>query len=360
MKIKAKSVFERHKPVVHGGLFSKNTSISDVIDFSSNVNPIGMPKKTKSILRKKIEKISDYPDIESKKLVTVLSKHLKLPESNLLVGNGAIEIIYNFCNAFLSKNTTVLIPIPTFSEYEIASKLNNAKISFYKTMNLSDDLSQFISKIPKNGCIFICNPNNPTGKLLEKNELLKIIKISKARNCLVFVDECFIELVPESNQSIISSVKKFDNLIVLRSLTKSFGLAGIRIGYAVSSKYVVSVLKKIKIPWSVNTMAEYAAISSLNDKSHLSRTNFLIKKEYAFLKKNISKIKDLEFIESSTNFILIKSKQDSTKLQKKLLDKKILVRDCKNFSGLNNHFIRIAIRSHKDNLKLVTALEMLK
>ena len=360
MKIKAKSVFERHKPVVHGGLFSKNTSIPDVLDFSSNVNPIGMPKKTKSILRKKIEKISDYPDIESKKLVTVLSKHLKLPESNLLVGNGAIEIIYNFCNAFLSKNTTVLIPIPTFSEYEVASKLNNAKILFYKTMNLSDDLSQFISKIPKNGCIFICNPNNPTGKLLEKNELLKIIKISKARNCLVFVDECFIELVPESNQSIISSVKKFDNLIVLRSLTKSFGLAGIRIGYAVSSKYVVSVLKKIKIPWSVNTMAEYAAISSLNDKSHLSRTNFLIKKEYAFLKKNISKIKDLEFIESSTNFILIKSKQDSTKLQKKLLDEKILVRDCKNFSGLNNHFIRIAIRSHKDNLKLVTALEMLK
>jgi threonine-phosphate decarboxylase len=360
MKIKAKSVFERHKPVVHGGLLSKNTPLSGVLDFSSNVNPMGMPKKTKSILRKHIEKINDYPDIHSTKLITALSHHLNIPETNLLVGNGAIEIIYNFCNAFLSKNTPVLIPIPTFAEYEVASKLNNAKVLFYKTMNLSNNLSQFISKIPKNGCIFICNPNNPTGKLIPKKDLLKIIHISKKKNCLVFIDECFIELVPESNQSVVSNVTKFDNLIVLRSLTKSFGLAGIRIGYAASSKYIASILKKTKIPWSVNIMSQYAAIHSLNDKSHLSRTNFLIKKEYDFLKKNISKIKGFEFIDSSTNFILIKTKQDSTKLQKKLLDKKILVRDCTNFPGLNNHFIRIAIRSHKDNLKLVNALEMLK
>lgn len=360
MKIRAKSAFETHKPVIHGGLFSKNTSASGILDFSSNVTPAGMPKEVKNTLKKIIEKINDYPDIYSSKLLTALAKYSKIPESNLIVGNGAVEIIYNFCNAFLSKNTPVLIPIPTFGEYEVASKLNNSKVSFFKTMNLTKNLDEFISKIPKNGCVFICNPNNPTGHLISKKDLLYVICAAKKQNSLVFVDECFIELVPQSNESIISNVQKFDNLIVLRSLTKSFGLAGIRIGYAASSKYIISILKKIKIPWSVNLMAEYAGISALNNPSHMFKSNSIIKKEYDFLKNKISMIDGFEPMDSSTNFILIKTKYNSSELQKKLLEKKILVRDCKNFSGLNNHFIRIAIRSHKDNLKLVDALEKIK
>ena len=357
MKIKAKSTFETHKPVTHGGLFSKNPSVSEILDFSSNITPAGMPKEVKNILKKQIEKLTEYPDINSSKLLSAISKYTKIPESNIIVGNGAIEIIYNFCNAFLSKNTPVFIPIPTFSEYEVASKLNNSQISFFKTMDLSKDLNQFIQKIPKNGCVFICNPNNPTGKLISKKNLLKIIYAAKKLNSLVFVDECFIELVPSSNQSIISYVKKFDNVVILRSLTKSFGLAGIRIGYAVSSKYIISILKKIKLPWSVNLMAQHAGIVALKNKSHIIKSHNMIKKEYHFLKNKISSINGLNFIESSTNFILIKTSYDSTKLQNKLLENKILVRDCKNFTGLNNHFIRIAIKSHKDNLKLVKALE---
>lgn len=357
VKIRAKPAFETHNPVIHGGLSSKNTNISGIVDFSSNVTPAGMPRQVKNILYKQIKKINDYPDISSSKLLFALSKYSKIPQSNLIAGNGAVEIIYNFCNAFLSKNTPILIPIPTFGEYEAASKLNTSKILYFKTMDLSQDLDRFISQIPKDGCVFICNPNNPTGKLVFKKEVLKIIRTAKKQNSLVFVDECFIELVPASDQSVISSVTKFDNLIVLRSLTKSFGLAGIRVGYAASSKYVISILKKIKIPWSVNMMAEHAAITALNHTSHLSKSNFIIKKEYAFLKNKISRMDGFELIESSTNFILIKTKHDSSELQKKLLEKKILVRDCKNFPGLNNHFIRIAIKSHKDNLKLVQALE---
>ena len=297
-----------------------------------------------------------YPDLHSSDLIDGLKKYTGLAESNLIVGNGAIEIIYNFCSTFLSKKR-VLIPIPTFGEYEVASKLADCKITFFKTMNLSKNLNSFISKIPVNGCIFICNPNNPTGSILPKKQLTKIISVAKRKSCLVFVDECFIELVPQSDHSVLSLVKKYDNLFVLRSLTKSFGLAGIRIGYAGSSKQFIDILKKIKIPWNVNILAQEAGIIAIKNKSHITKSKSIIKKESIFLKKMIANIQGFECNDTSTNFILIKTKQDSTKLQKKLLKYKILIRDCKNFRGLNNHYIRIAIKSHNDNLKLVRALE---
>jgi len=360
VKIRTKSSITRHIPVVHGGKNAIQSTDSRVIDFSSNISPIGTPALVKKILTKNIDNIKNYPDNSTSSVISSLKKYTRLEKSNILVGNGAIEIIYNFCFAFLSKKTKILIPIPTFQEYETAAKLNNCQITYYKTMNLSENLDQFISKIPKNGCIFICNPNNPTGKLLEKNQLLEIIKKAKKLSTLVFVDECFIEMVPESNESIISYVKKYDNLFVLRSLTKSFALPGIRIGYAASSKHMIAILQKIKIPWSVNSLAQDAANTALKDESHLAKSNLIIKKELNYLTNKINQLDGFHCDKSSTNFILIKIKKDSTKLQKKLLEQKILIRDCKNFRGLNNHYIRIAVKTHKDNLKLVKTLENLK
>ena len=139
---------------------------------------------------------------------------------------------------------------------------------------------------------------------------------------------------------------------VLRSLTKSFGIPGIRIGYAAASKQIIKTLKKIKIPWSVNVLAQEAGLVAIQDKSYLLKSNSIIKKEYVFLKNKISDLQGFESYDSSTNFILIKTKLDSTKLQKKLLKHKILIRDCKNFRGLNNHYIRIAVKNHNDNLKV--------
>ena len=347
-------------PVLHGGRNPSQSIDSQITDFSSNVSPAGTPLTVKKSIRKNIENINHYPDSSSSTVISSLKKYTKLEKSNLIVGNGAIEILYNFCFAFLSKKTKALIPIPTFQEYEAVAKLNECQISYFKTMNLSENLSTFISKIPKNGCVFICNPNNPTGQLLSKKELLQIIKKAKKLSTIVFLDECFIEMVPESNESIISYVKSYKNLFVLRSLTKSFALPGIRIGYAAGSKEIIDVLKKIQIPWSVNLLAQDAANTALKNKSHLVESNFIIQKELIFLTNKINKLNGFDCDNSSTNFILIKTKKDSTKLQKELLEHKILIRDCKNFRGLDNHHIRIAVKSHKDNLKLVNVLEKIK
>ncbi|NND87238.1 MAG: histidinol-phosphate transaminase [Nitrosopumilus sp.] len=346
-------------PVKHGAKNPFDHS-KTIIDFSSNITPIGMPKSVRQVIQKNLENIENYPDSDSSLVFSSLEKYTHLHKSNLTIGNGAIEIIYNFCFAFLTKNTPVFIPIPTFQEYETASKLNNARISFFKTMDLSKDVDSFISKIPKNGCIFLCNPNNPTGSLLSENQVLQIIKQAKKLSTLVFVDECFIELVPNSNQSVLSYVQKYDNLLVLRSLTKSFGLAGIRIGYAAASKKIINVLEKIKIPWSVNSLAQKAASQALKDKSHIEKSNKIIKKESLYLKNKISKLNKFDIHESFSNFILIKTSYDSTRLQKKLLKDNILIRDCKNFRGLNKHYFRIAIKSHNDNLKLIKAMEKIK
>jgi len=360
VKIRTKSSIRRHIPVIHGGKIPVKNSDHNTIDFSSNITPLGIPNSVKLIIKKNLDKVQFYPDPKSENVISSLEKYTHLSKSNIIVGNGAIEILYNFCFAFLSKTTKVLIHVPTFQEYETAVKLNNCKISYFKSLNLSTNIDSFISQIPKSGCIFLCNPNNPTGELLSKKELLSIIIVAKKLKTIVFIDECFIELVPKSNESVMSYVKKYDNLFILRSLTKSFGLPGLRIGYACGSKEIIKILQKIKIPWSVNSLAQDAANAVIKNTSHLKKSNIIIKKELKYLEDNISILNGFECISSSTNFILIKIKYDSTKLQTKLLKNKILIRDCKNFRGLDNHYIRIAVKSHKDNVKLVKALEKIK
>ena len=360
MKIRTKSSIRRHIPVIHGGKIPVKNSDHNIIDFSSNITPLGIPNFVKLIIKKNLDKVQFYPDPKSENVISSLEKYTHLSKSNIVVGNGAIEILYNFCFAFLSKTTKVLIHVPTFQEYETAVKLSNCKISYFNSLNLSVNIDLFISQIPKNGCIFLCNPNNPTGELLSKKELLFIIIAAKKLKTIVFIDECFIELVPKSNESLISYVKKYDNLFILRSLTKSFGLPGLRIGYACGSKEIIKILQKIKIPWSVNSLAQDAANAVIKNISHIKKSNIIIQKELKYLEDNISILNGFECISSSTNFILIKTKNDSTKLQTKLLKNKILIRDCKNFRGLDNHYIRIAVKSHKDNVKLVKALEKIK
>jgi len=345
-----------HKRGLHGGLYSIKSPKQGIIDYSSNINPLGCHPGVKKYLKKQMQTLSVYPDPDSYIVRKNLKWYTRIPEEQIVIGNGATEIIYNFCQAFLNKKTPVFIPIPTFSEYEVASKLQDCKISYFKTMNMNEDLNSFIKKIPKKGCIFICNPNNPTGVLIYKSKMQKIIKAAQKRSTLVFVDECFIEL-SDPNQSVIQDLKKFDNLFILRSLTKSFGLAGMRIGYGLGNIKLISILNNLKIPWNVSGIAQKAASAALCYHAYLEQARNLIMKEKKFLRSAISKIDGFSCFNTDTNFILIKTKKKSSIIQKKLLKKKILVRDCNSFQGLNNNYIRIAVKTHKENIKLIKALE---
>jgi len=359
MRIRIEKSIENHKVAAHGGIFSGSNLKHNLrlLDFSSNVNPLGFPSKVRDALNN-ISQVSIYPDPNSSELRVHLEKYTGVLQNQIIVGNGATEIIYNYCAAFL-RNQKVLIPIPTFSEYESAAKLNGARLYFFKTMDLNQNLSEFQNVIEKKNCIFLCNPNNPTGILIKKSNMLKILESARDKSVMVFLDECFIELVPDSNESVVSYLKEFDNLFILRSLTKSFGLAGLRIGYGLGNKKIIEILQKIKIPWNVSGIAQQSSIKALSDKSHLPKTLNIIKKESKFLINSISKIKGFTCYNSATNFILIKSNIKSNQIQNRLLKQNILIRDCSTFHGLNDNFIRIAVRTRKENLKLIEALRKL-
>ncbi len=198
---------------------------------------------------------------------------------------------------------------------------------------------------------------NPTGVLIQKNEMLKIISAAKKKSSIVFVDETFIELVTENDESVIKHIKNFENLFILRSLTKSFGLAGIRVGYAVGSSQIINPLQKIKIPWNVSNIAQGAASAAICYHPFLDKTCKLIKKEKHFISSNLAKSKKFACYNSTTNFLLVKTEIKSKLLQKKLLKQKILIRDCSTFRGLNQNYIRIAVKTRKENTKLLKALE---
>lgn len=346
-----------HKAVPHGGIYSAGLHFDPkVIDFSSNVNPLGYPTSVKSNLKKTSKIISIYPDSNSAQLRDKLERYLKIRQDQIIIGNGATELIYNFCKAFLGKKR-ILVAVPTFGEYEAAARLEGAKVSYFKTMDLNQDIDEFVKEIPKNHCVFICNPNNPTGVLTSQENMLKVLKSSQKNSVLVFVDECFIEM-SNPKESLISRLDNFNNLFILRSMTKSFGLAGLRVGYGLGSRGMIRILSSIKIPWNVSGLAQTLAIKALSSKSHIEKTRKLIEKERKFLRDSISKDKFLCY-DSQANFFLIKSRMESKILQKKLLKKNILVRDCSSFKGLDDKFIRVAVRTRYENQKLVRELNKL-
>lgn len=336
----------------HGGDVYKYKK--NLIDFSSNINPLGLSKSLKNILIRNIENIQKYPDTETTKLRKEIAKFWRIDKENVLCGNGSVDLIYLIVQCL--KPEKVLIPSPTFSEYERAAKITGSKIEF---LNLEEDKGFSLNTEfeDEKDLIFLGNPNNPTGNLLikDKREIEKI----KCR-CIV-IDETFIDFLEEQNNlTFIREAAKGKNIIVLRSFTKFFAIPGLRIGYLVANKEVVNNLKKYQIPWCVNSFAQSISLKHLYQKNYINNTLLLIKKERDFLFQEISKIPGLKPYPSVTNFLLIKIENEnvnSTYLKEKLVKYGILIRDCSNFRNLGERFIRLSVRRHSENVKLINLLK---
>jgi threonine-phosphate decarboxylase len=346
----------------HGGIYSVNPRLVTT-DFSSNVNPLGISENALKAIQKSIGKLSSlYPDpkcIDLKKgILNYLDIGLKL--ECICVGNGATEIIHDFARAFVRNK--VLIPAPTFCEYEIASRRMGANILFIPLKNMTLDTELIIEQAKKQDAIFLCNPNNPTG-LLSTTAIKKIVE-SIDSSTKVMIDECFIELVDgheDQKYSMINKINEFDNLVILRSLTKSFGLAGLRVGYSVCNPGLASRLSANSITWNVNGVAQMAAIAALKDRSHLANAKAVIKKERKYMQHRIEKkMQNFTPCKSDVNFFLIHlKKKNSIKVRDSMLTKSgVLVRDCSTFTGMGHEYIRVAVKKHKENLILLDAMEL--
>lgn len=327
---------------------------SSILDFSANVNPLGIPAGIKRLLSRQLKNLVHYPDPTAHRLTAALARYWKVKEENILVGNGSTELIYLILSAF--EPGTVTLTVPSFTEYEHAARISKCRVRF---LRLPEDkgFSFDPSYVRKSDMVFLCNPNNPTGNLMISSQLdLGIIPADK-----IIVDEAFMDFVREENvHAFIPQAAKSRKLIVLRTLTKLFALPGLRIGYLVAHRDTIRSLKKYQMPWSVNVLAQTAAERALTEDVFRQRSRQLIARERKFLYERLNRIKGLKPYPSMANFILVKINQKrltSPKLKEQLLKKGILIRDCANFRGLNKQFIRVAVRTHKENKQLVRALE---
>lgn len=321
-----------------------------VIDFSANINPLGLPQSVKKSLLSNFEKVLHYPDPKARSITQKIAGYWRVDEQNILLGNGSAELIYLIVSTYKPK--TAVIAVPAFSEYERAVRCVKSKIHFLK-LKEEEGFGLDLSRLAKTDIIFLCNPNNPTGNLILENRR----RVEQLTQKLIVIDEAFMDFLPnQKNYTLIWNAIKSRNIIVLRTLTKFFALPGLRMGYLITHKDLINKLKQNMPPWNTNSLAQIAAELILTDKKYIKKTYTLMERERKFLFDQLALIGELRPYPTVTNFILIKIEKPgltSKHLKKLLLKKGILIRDCSNFRNLDNKYIRVAVRSRKENLKLL-------
>ena len=380
----------------HGGniykIFREN-NIKEILDYSSNINPYGIPESLKKRITENLEILERYPDPDYIELRQKLAHLNKVDISNIILGNGAIEIIFLFMEVINPKK--ILIVSPTFGEYERAVKatervedssilgdsnkkkddeksFGKQKIEIeYFELKESDDFKLNIHNLKnelekKYDLLIICNPNNPTGKFLKLDETEEILKECNKYNTKLFIDEAFIDFLEDGmKESIINTKENKQNLFVTRAFTKFFAMPGLRLGYGIYfDKKLEKRISEKKEPWSVNNIAEMAGLTVLDDTEYIEKTLKWITKEKIYMYEKLNEINGMKAYKTEINFITVKiedklfSKELNVKiLREKMLEYSILIRDASNFKFLDERFFRLAIKNRENNDRVIEVLK---
>lgn len=335
---------------IHGGDIYRNHVD---VDFSVNVNPLTIPESVREALYRAVDLCGRYPDMKAEKLKREVGKMLTAPEEYLLFGNGASELFLAAAHGLKAKKT--VIPVPSFYGYEYAASAAGGEIVYYEMKQeenfcLSREVETVLTEDVD--VFFLANPNNPTGNLLEKERLRALLQYCKDRGIYVILDECFIEFCGESF-SMVSEVEDYDNLIIIGAFTKIFSIPGVRLGYLICKN--PWLLEKIaaQLPeWNVSSFAQEAGCACAREREFIRRTKIYVEGERRFLEEGLRE-KGFQLFPARANFILLYSEET---LYEKLLAKGILIRDCRNFRGLGRGFYRIAVKSRRENERLLESL----
>lgn len=345
----------------HGGNIHRYSE--PMIDFSANINPLGMPLSVREAISQRQDEVQSYPDPDYRVLKAAIRKNLLLPENEgvLVLGNGAVEIIHLVAECLTPSE--VLIPAPAFSEYRKAAERAghpwHEKVLYSSNGQL--EVQELLKEIKKNTLLFLCNPNNPTGKALNRSDLESIYeKVCETESFLV-LDETFLSFVEEEKQCSLLDLHP-ERALILRALTKLYGMPGVRLGYGVLWDQPLAERMKARTdPWHINTFADIAGQVALNDKSYLLRTKAWLKRERAYLMNALSEILWIQIYESDCNFLLIEALGITAEdVQYKLLKERILIRLPYGFTGLTESHFRIAVKDPISNRKLVRALRTIQ
>ena len=353
-----------HSKAIHGGTNiaeSRVLNYQKVNDFSASISPINISKEILQLANNL--DLSQYPDPDCLLLKERISTSLStfsLNKENISIGNGSTEIIYAIASAFLQSSrlpsSKSLIFHPTYGEYFTVSTLFKSQISLLTPTYLNPGwdwdwnlAADFIQEMKPN-LIFLCNPNNPTGTYFEKSKITNLLKSMANQSSILVIDEAYIDFVTDHNE--LYDLVNEHNVILLRSLTKSYGVTGLRLGYCLANPKIISVIDKYLPPWSVNSLAQIAGLNLFSDNDHIARGKAIVDESKVYLMNELGKL-GYTVEPSETNFILIKV-SDATEMRIKLLEKNIMVRDCSSFD-LPQH-IRIAIKTVKDSETFIHAI----
>ena len=334
------------------------------MDFSANINPLGTPKSVQKAIQKAALQLEDYPDPLCRELREAIAQKEELDPANIVCGNGAADLIFRIITA-LSPQKAVLLA-PTFSEYEKALTEKGCTLFFYALQEekgytlKGQELIAFLEEKESVEVLFLCNPNNPTGQMLLKEEIEQILSYCQGKGIFVVVDECFIDFLEEPwKASVKALLPQYECLLILKAFTKLYALAGARLGYALSGN--TSLIEKIQHTgqaWSVSSLAQAAGIASLKEEVYVEETKKLIQKERTFLKEELKRL-GMKVYGSHANYLFFFTKETSS-LEKWLYKRKILIRNCSNYRGLCQGYYRVAVRSPKENRKLIEEIRRWK
>ncbi|MCI6560030.1 MAG: aminotransferase class I/II-fold pyridoxal phosphate-dependent enzyme [Ruminococcus sp.] len=338
------------KKYVHGGAFSESETD---IDFSVNLNPLGMPENVKEAIANSADKCIRYPDADCTELTAEIAEHEYTEPGQIVCGNGAADLIYRIIMYVKPENAVICVP--TFSEYEKALTENNCRIHRYYLHEEcdfkmeSDILEMLTADIDM---LVLCNPNNPTGRLISPELLEKITEKCIENHIIILCDECFIDFTSEGHSGSIRCFMRAQT-IILKAFTKLYSMPGIRLGYAVfGSKELAEAVHNTGQFWSVSAPAQLAGAAALKKTDWINKTVGIISAERNYLSEELKK-SGFKVCHSDANFILFYSEHPLNEL---LIPKKIVLRDCSDFEGLGKGWYRTAVRTHIENVQLINAL----
>lgn len=366
-----------HGGNIHAAARTLGTSPKHILDLSASINPLGMPQSVRTAITSQLNVAVHYPDPDCVELSQAIAARHSLNPDTILCGNGSTELIYLIARALKPRHA--LIPAPTFAEYERAIKAsgkwgagskkcgtNYLHLKANNGFRLDADafidamtkmVSSYSSPITHHSSLslaFLCNPNNPTGLVIPRDEVLKIAAAAKKLRCYLVVDEAFIDFCPA--HSVIDATVRNPYLIVLRSMTKFYALAGIRLGYGVFPLSAARSIRALREPWTVSTVAQIAGRAALNDRSYRTRTESTIAREKHFLEKSLRSL-GIPYLPSAANYYLLRL-QSADAVEKTLAETGILIRSCANFRGLDRSYVRIAVRSRRENIRFLKELSL--
>lgn len=347
--------------MIHGGdiLSYQNKEGEEIIDYSSNINPLGPPQGLYERLIEGFSSLNSYPDIHYRKLKKAVAQYLKCQSDQLILGNGAVEII----DKFIMQSQRVLSFRPAFIEYELRAKAHKKEWSYLNyDEDFKVDLKSLADKLKEEDLLVLANPNNPTGLRIGEEKIKGIYKLVLEKKAYLLLDEAFYEFAPLDYDSIeIFRQRGYERLAIIRAATKFFSLPGLRLGYACTEKSKVKEIAEIELPWSVNSLADLAGQFIFQDQAYIDESRDYIDRERKFVYENLLKIEGLRPYKTDSNYMLIKlDRWNEEEVFNHFLEKGILIRKCSSFPGLEGDHIRIAIKDRVNNEKLIDRFKQLK